>query len=58
MRYGDAVAFRQALEWRLKTRAAGDGARLARDRKRVVFERFLARLLAAAPGGWLLKRLV
>jgi hypothetical protein len=55
MRYGDATAFRQALEERLKARAHGDGAQLARDRKRVVFDRLLARLLAAAPGLWLLK---
>lgn len=51
----DAAAFRQALEQRLEARAAGDGARLARDRKRIVFERLLARLLATAPGDWLLK---
>lgn len=55
MKYRDAAAFRQALERRLKTNAGGDGARLARDRKRVVFERLLARLPAAAPGSWLLK---
>jgi hypothetical protein len=55
VRYRDASAFRQALEQRLKTRAAGDGARLARDRKRVVFDRLLARLVATAPGDWLLK---
>lgn len=55
MRYGDAAAFRQALEQRLRTRAAGDGARLARDRKRVAFERLLARLSEVAPGDWLLK---
>ncbi|HEX5309384.1 MAG TPA: nucleotidyl transferase AbiEii/AbiGii toxin family protein [Solirubrobacteraceae bacterium] len=55
MRYGNATAFRQALEERLKTRAHGDGAQLARDRKRVVFDRLLARLLAVAPGRWLLK---
>lgn len=55
MRYRDAGAFRQALEQRLKTRAAGEGARLARDRKRVAFDRLLARLLAVAPGLWLLK---
>lgn len=55
MRYGDAAAFRQALEQRLRTRAAGDGARLARDRKRVAFERLLARLNEVAPGDWLLK---
>lgn len=55
MRYRDAAALRQALEQRLRSRAAGDGARLARDRKRVVFERFLYRLAATAPGRWLLK---
>lgn len=55
MRYRDAPAFRQALEQRLATRAQGDGARLARDRKRVAFDRLLARLLAVAPGLWLLK---
>jgi predicted nucleotidyltransferase component of viral defense system len=55
VRYGDAAAFRQALEQRLRTRAAGDGARLARDRKRVAFDRLLARLVEAAPERWLLK---
>lgn len=55
MRYEDATAFRQALEQRLKDRANGDGARLARDRKRVVFDRLLARLLAVANRQWLLK---
>lgn len=55
MRYQDAAAFRQALEQRLKDRAGGDGARLVRDRKRVAFDRLLARLLAVAPRRWLLK---
>ena len=55
MRYRDAAAFRTALEQRLKDRAAGDGARLARDRKRVAFDRLLARLLGVAEGRWLLK---
>lgn len=55
MRYRDAPAFRQALEDRLKNRAQGDGARVARERKRVVFDRLLARLLSVAPGQWLLK---
>ena len=55
MKYGDAAAFRQALEQRLRARAAGDGARIARDRKRVAFERLLARLNEVAPGNWLLK---
>lgn len=55
MRYEDATAFRQALEQRLKDRADSDGARLVRDRKRVVFDRLLARLLAVANKQWLLK---
>jgi hypothetical protein len=55
VRYRDAAGFRQALEQRLKTRASGDGARLARDRKRVAFDRLLARLTVTAPGRWLLK---
>ncbi|MGH3499323.1 MAG: nucleotidyl transferase AbiEii/AbiGii toxin family protein [Nocardioidaceae bacterium] len=55
MRYTDARAFRQALEQRLKTLAAGDGARLSRERKRVVFDRLFARLAATAPDRWLLK---
>lgn len=55
MRYGDGGAFRQALEQRLKTRAGENGARLARDRKRVAFDRLLARLATIAPNSWLLK---
>lgn len=55
MRYRDAAAFRQALEQRLNARAAGDGARLASDRKRVAFDRLLARLNVAASDRWLLK---
>ena len=41
MKYRDATAFRQALKERLKTRAQGDGDGLARDRKRVAFDRLL-----------------
>jgi hypothetical protein len=55
VRYRDAAAFRQALEQRLLARAAGDVARLNRDRKRVAFDRLLARLNETATGGWLLK---
>jgi hypothetical protein len=55
VKYGDAGGFRQALEERLKTGARGAGARLARDRKRVVFDRLLARLVVVAPSQWLLK---
>ena len=55
MRYRDATAFRQALEQRLRSHAAGDPARLTRNRKRVAFDRLLARLNEAAPDRWLLK---
>ena len=55
MKYENATAFRQALEQRLKDRADGNGARLVRDRKRVAFDRLLARLLIVATGQWLLK---
>lgn len=55
MNYTTAVGFRRALEDRLKVRAGGDGARIARDRKRVTFDRLLARLVDVAPGQWVLK---
>ena len=55
MRYRYAAAFRQALERRLKERAAGVGAQVARDRKRVAFDRLLARLVAIAANRWLLE---
>lgn len=55
MSYQDPASFRQALEQRLKDRANGDGARVARMRKRVAFDRLLARLSAVAPKQWLLK---
>ncbi len=54
MKYRTSVAFRTALEARLKA-AQRDGVGLARLRKRVVFERLLARLHAVAPGAWVLK---
>jgi hypothetical protein len=54
VRYRTAVAFRTALETRLKT-SRQDGVGLARLRKHVVFERLLARLLAVAPDVWVLK---
>jgi len=55
VRYGDAAAFRQALEQRLKTRGGGDGVGIVRARKRIAFDRLLARLVAVAPNRWLLK---
>ena len=56
MKYRTSVAFRTALEDRLKA-ARQDGVGLARLRKRVVFERLLARLHAVAPDTWVLKGL-
>jgi predicted nucleotidyltransferase component of viral defense system len=55
MKYASAVAFRQALEERLKNEAASTGLGLARLRKRVAFELFLRRLLVVAPDRWVLK---
>ncbi|MCZ7576268.1 MAG: nucleotidyl transferase AbiEii/AbiGii toxin family protein [Dehalococcoidia bacterium] len=55
MRYGSAAAFRHALEDRLKLHSQRDGARLARLRKQVAFDRLLARFAQVAPDGWALK---
>lgn len=55
MKYGTPAAFRQAVETRLLAHSKATGLSLDRLRKTVVFERFLARLLIAAPGRWLLK---
>jgi hypothetical protein len=54
VRYATAAAFRQALDHRLKTEAARTGLPLARLRKQVAFELFLRRLVAVAPGRWVL----
>lgn len=54
MRYESAVAFRTALEARLKAEQSS-GVGLSRLRKRVVFERLLARLVTVAPDAWVLK---
>lgn len=42
--YGTPLAFKQALEQRLRNLVGGDGRELARVRQLVVFDRFLARL--------------
>lgn len=55
MRYQDSTSFRQALEQRLKDQADGDWALLARLRRRIAFDRLMARLSTVAPGKWLLK---
>jgi hypothetical protein len=54
VKYRTSAAFRTALEARLKAAQHG-GVGLARLRKRVVFERLLARLYAVAPDAWVLK---
>jgi hypothetical protein len=55
VKYQTAEAFRTALEQRLKNEAEESGVALMRLRKRVAFERFLARLAASESGGWVLK---
>lgn len=59
MSHESARALRTALEQRLKNQATEgsslDAALLSRLRKRVTFERFLARLKAIAPEDWVLK---
>ena len=47
MRYATPQAFERALSDRLKRQAAEEGADLDRLRKRVAFERFLARVAYA-----------
>jgi predicted nucleotidyltransferase component of viral defense system len=55
VRYETAKAFRTALEQRLKNEAEASGVALLRLRKRVAFERFLARLAASESSSWVLK---
>ena len=55
MKYKTPEGFRTALEQRLKNEAAASGVALMRLRKRVAFERFLARLVASESDGWVLK---
>lgn len=55
MKYATAGAFRTALERRLVTMAGRTGVPLVRLRKLVVFDRLLARLVAAAPNRWVVK---
>ncbi|MEV7007838.1 nucleotidyl transferase AbiEii/AbiGii toxin family protein [Streptosporangium sp. NPDC051022] len=54
-RYGSAVSMRQALEARLRDQADTSGTDLGRLRRRVLFERVMARLSALRPGRWVLK---
>lgn len=55
MKYESAASFRAALEQRLKTHSEKTGLSLVRLRKAIVFDRLLARLLASAPGAWVVK---
>ncbi len=55
MTYATSTAFRIALEQRLLSRSADTGVTLDRLRRRVVFERIVARLQHAEPGLWVLK---
>ncbi|MGV1010657.1 MAG: nucleotidyl transferase AbiEii/AbiGii toxin family protein [Dermatophilaceae bacterium] len=55
MSYQTAQAFRMALEQRLLVRSAQTRVAVDRLRRRVLFERIVARLQAAEPGQWVLK---
>lgn len=55
MRYGSPAAFRAGLEARLLNQSRKDGVDLARLRRRVVFERLLARLARSGDADWVLK---
>ncbi len=55
MRYATAPNFRTALEERIRQIAGRDGSAIQRIRKRVAFERFLARLQAPPDSPWFLK---
>lgn len=55
MKYNSGVAFRQALEERLRQQSLETGMHLVRLRKMAAFERILARLAAVQPEAWILK---
>jgi hypothetical protein len=55
MKYQSSGAFRRALEERLCAQSLQSGVPLVRLRKMVAFDRFLARLLHAQPGLWIVK---
>lgn len=55
MTYQSLGAFRQALEQRLLNLSRVTGTDLNRLRRRVTFERILARLVTAQPGMWVVK---
>ncbi len=55
MKYKTAAAFRHALEERLRQQSLEGGQPLARLRKMVAFDRFLARLAKKQPKAWIVK---
>jgi predicted nucleotidyltransferase component of viral defense system len=55
MKYATPEAFRAALDQRIRNEAAASGVTVMRLRKRVAFERFLARLAVVNPQRWVLK---
>jgi len=55
VRYNTAAAFRRALEERLRQQSLEGGQPLARLRKMVAFDRFLARLGKKEPEAWIVK---
>lgn len=54
-KFSSPASFRQSLESRLKALSKETGIDLQRVRKKVAFERFLARLFSAQPYPWVLK---
>ncbi len=55
MTYKTPHAFRTALEQRLQNRSDATGVPLGRLRRRVMFDRLVARLERSEPGSWVLK---
>jgi predicted nucleotidyltransferase component of viral defense system len=55
MKYATPEAFRAALDQRIRNEATASDVTVMRLRKRVAFERFLARLIVVDPQRWVLK---
>ncbi len=53
--FSSPASFRQSLESRLKTISKETGIDLQRVRRKIAFERFLARLFSTQPYPWVLK---
>lgn len=55
MKYSTASDFRQALEQRIKILSKGHASSISRNRKRVAYDRLLARLAVVAANQWVVK---